>query len=112
MGDGEAANIAKTKANTNPPAPWGHQAVRDCLEPSFCSLDATMLSHRFAVLAVKSFLEPSSYRLDDLSLKTDGWYLYECCFPAPQKRHFSVLDVRVLNSGVPPGNPYPPKEAF
>ena len=47
----------------------------------------------------------SSYRLDDLSLKTDGWYLYECCFPAPRNRTVTTPDVRCLNSGVPPGNP-------
>ena len=66
-----------------PPAPWGHQAVR-------------------------STLEPSSYRLDDLSLKTDGWYLYECCFPAPRNKAVTTPDVHCLNSGVPPGsNPAP-----
>ena len=48
--------------------------------------------------------EPSSYRLDDLSLKTDGWYLYECCFPAPWNRPVTITDVRSLNSGVPPGS--------
>ena len=63
-----------------PPAPWGHQAV-------------------------KNFLEPSFYRLDDLSLKTDGWYLYECCFPAPWNKAVTFPDVHCLNSGVPPGNP-------
>ena len=58
-----------------PPAPWGHQAVRD-------------------------ILETSSYRLDDLSLKTDGWYLYECCFPAPWNKAVTFPDVRCLNSRV------------
>ena len=57
---------------------------------------------------MKGISEPSSYRLDDLSLKTDGWYLYECCFPAPWNKAVTLTDVRVLNSGVPPGsNPAP-----
>ena len=49
-----------------------------------------------------------TYCLDDLSLKTDGWYLYECCFPAPWNRPVTLTDVRSLNSGVPPGTPENP----
>ena len=45
-------------ASQCPLAPWGHQAVRSCLESSF-------------------------YSLDDLSIKTDEWHLYECCFSSP-----------------------------
>ena len=67
------------KCFKNPPALQGHQAVRRISEPSF-------------------------YRLDDLSLKTDGWYLYECCFPAPWNGTVTLPDVHCLNSGVPPGS--------
>ena len=81
----ELKNIPSSEhdcAYSNPPAPWGHQAV-------------------------KGISEPSSYRLDDLSLKTDGWYLYECCFSAPWNKPVTFPDVRCLNSGAPPSNPAP-----
>ena len=70
-------------ASCHPPALQGHQAVKTILETSF-------------------------YHLVDSSLKTDVWYLYECCSPAGQNKNSTTADERSLNSTVPPCNPARP----